>query len=457
VANLIDRKPPDASMPLAMSASHPDAAGSYGPEAVRWVREEVGIELWWWQQLAMTMQLEHDSEGRLLRTYVTESTPRRQGKSIRLKSTCLWRVGHADLLGEPQTVLFTGKDLPICKEIHSSAWAWAAARGWKVARGMGNEAIIAPDLSRWLVRSQNGVYGYPAGMGACDESWAVPDAVIREGLQPALMQRPNPQLLLTSSAHTAATVLMRRRVSDGLQSLRSGGKHLLLLWGAALHASEVDPDDPAVWRSASPQWGPQREELIADAWQAVLSGTAIPDPLEPDPVAGFKAQYLNIWPDLSTGAAGLVEGQVWAGLRGSGEGPVLGVGVEAERGQPPVVAVVRGTADGLLLSVQQCASMDDAVSSCAGFGVPPQVGMSLLHDPGWEPLGAVKCQGTARDLGGVFASLCRDGVIRHDGGELLQRVVLAWSNRPEARHDAVKAAVWAVKAARSRVEAPAIW
>lgn len=303
VAPLIDRMPPTANLPRAMTGPHPRAVGSYGPAAVDWARTEMGIELRWFQQLAMVRQLEHDDAGALVWRSVLESTPRRVGKSVRLRCVCCWRVDHADLLGEPQTVLFTGKDLPICKEIHRAAWVWAKARGWTVRKGMGNEEIEAPDESRWLVRSQNGVYGYPAGLACCDESWAVPAAVINEGLQPALMDRPSPQLHLTSTAHTRATMLMVRRISDAMGSLDGSGRHLLLLWAAG---DDADTADPAAWRAASPHWDAEREVLVGDAWDDVLTGQAVPDPLEPDPVAGFRAQYLNIWPSVK-----LVAPQPW--------------------------------------------------------------------------------------------------------------------------------------------------
>jgi hypothetical protein len=73
--------------------------------------------------------LEHDRFGELVWTYPLSSTPRRAGKSWLLRALALWRMAHGELLGEPQTVLFTGKDLPVCKEIHSGAWVWASARG----------------------------------------------------------------------------------------------------------------------------------------------------------------------------------------------------------------------------------------------------------------------------------------------------------------------------------------
>jgi hypothetical protein len=400
--------------------------------------------------------LEHDSQGRLVWTYVINSTPRRAGKSVLVRALALFRMAHPDLFGEPQTVLFTGKDLPICKEIHSSAWAWAMARGWKVWRGMGQESIVAPDGSRWVVRSQGGVYGYPAGLALCDEAWKVPDAVIREGLQPSLMERPNPQMLLTSTAHTQATALMRRRITQARAQLEDPSDTLLLLWAAP---ADADASDPAAWRDASPHWDADRARLTGDAWRDVVSGEAVPDPEEPDLVEGFRAQYLNVWPDVSARrVAGLVDDVTWQRLRSTaGRGDVLGAGVEAERGQPPVVATVSSAPGGLLVEVVQCDSVGEAVVMCGRLGVAPQVGSSLLHDPGWQDLGAVKCQGTARELGGVFRQLCHEGVIVHDGGQVLDRVVRHWEDRPGCRADAVKAAVWAVRQARTRVETPAIW
>ncbi len=95
----------DGEPPHAMTLPHPDAVGSYGWQAVDWVRREMGVELRWFQQLSMVRQLEHDRDGALVWRSVVESTPRRVGKSVRLRCLCCWRVAHADLFGEPQTVL----------------------------------------------------------------------------------------------------------------------------------------------------------------------------------------------------------------------------------------------------------------------------------------------------------------------------------------------------------------
>ncbi len=325
ISPLLDAKPESASLPRWMTVPHPRAVGSYGQEAVDWIRDEVGIELRWWQRLAMVRQLEHDADGTLVWRYIVESTPRRSGKSWRVRGTALWRLEQGDRFGEPQSVVFSGKDLPICKEIHRRAWKWADDRGWTVRKGMGNEEIENPeDGSRWLVRSQNGVYGYDAGLGQIDEGWAVPAAVVDEGLQPAMMDRSNPQLMMTSTAHRKATSLMLTRIAEGRDQIADPRRTLLLVWCAA---PDADPQDEREWRAASPHWDEDRLELMRDRWTQIQSGRVVPDPDEPDPVEGFKAQYLNVWQEPSIIAAkGWPDGFADCPTTAGQEPPFYGVG-----------------------------------------------------------------------------------------------------------------------------------
>jgi hypothetical protein len=152
--------PEDFSWPRFMSPPHPQATGSYGHDIEVWVFEQLGITLRHWQKLAIRRQYEHREDGSLCWQTILESTPRRAGKSVRLRCTALWRVDHADLFGEQQLCLHTGKDLPIAKEIHRKAWRWSEERDWIVRRKNGDEEIEKLDGSRWIVRGRNSVYGY---------------------------------------------------------------------------------------------------------------------------------------------------------------------------------------------------------------------------------------------------------------------------------------------------------
>ncbi|MEU8220906.1 terminase [Micromonospora taraxaci] len=284
--------PEDAAPPLAMSLPPEDAVGSYGADAVAWIESSQRITLRWWQVLAITRQLEHREDGSLCHRVVVESAPRRAGKSVRVRGVALWRMAHPELFGEVQTVIHTGSDVAICREIQRGAWRWAEeVAGWTVSRSNGKEALETPTEDRWLVRAQRAVYGYDVCLGIVDEGWNVSPDTVSEGLEPATLERQSPQIHLTSTAHRRATSLMRSR----LQVALAGGDEdtLLLLWAAPPGS---DPGDPEVWRSASPYWSEDRRRLIEDKYTKALAGEADPQADDPDPMAGFTAQYLNIWP-----------------------------------------------------------------------------------------------------------------------------------------------------------------
>lgn len=285
--------PDDAAMPLAMSGPHPRAVGSYGAECIEWAKREMGITLRWWQALAVTRQLEHDEAGDLVWREIVDSGPRRIGKSVRLRVVAMWRLANAHRIGETQLTMLVSKDLAIGKEIHRGAWRWAEGRQWKVTRLNGGQEIEAPDESRWLLRADTAVYGYDVGYGQVDESWNVDPQSITDGLEPALLERLWSQLHLTSTAHVKATSLMRRRLVAALKN--ADPDVLLLLWGAR---PDADFSLEATWRAASPHWTEDRRALVSRKYAAAMAGQDEPEFDDPDPVRGWAAQYLNVWPLL---------------------------------------------------------------------------------------------------------------------------------------------------------------
>jgi len=292
--------PEDASPPLAMSAVHPEASGSHGPEAVKWVEHELGITLRWWQQLAVVRQLECREDGSLCWADVVESASRRVGKSVRLRSMALWRLeAGPELFQEPQLAIHTGKDLAIVREIQRGGWHWAETHDWRVVRAIGRESIENGE-HRWLARSTDSVYGYDITLGMVDEGWDVDPATVSEGMEPAAMERISPQIVLTSTAHRKATSLMRGRITDALAADSS----LLLLWGVE---DGADTGDPETWRSASAHWSPARLKLMQSKFDKAMRGEADAELDDPDPLAGFESQYLNRW-QLRQGAGGALPG-----------------------------------------------------------------------------------------------------------------------------------------------------
>jgi hypothetical protein len=287
-----------------MSPVHSEAVGSYGPAAVDWIAKSLGIDLRWWQQLAVVRQLEFREDGSLCWPDVVESASRRVGKSVRLRAMALWRLAEAPaLFAEPQLAIHTGKDLAIVREIQRGGWFWAEKQGWRVVRAIGRESI-ENDAHRWLARSTDSVYGYDVTLGMVDEAWAVDPSTVAEGLEPAVLERVSAQIVLTSTAHRKATSLMRGRISDSLAMDSS----LLLLWSVP---DDADTSDLGSWRAASAHWSPARERLMQSKWERALRGEQDDELDDPDPLAGFESQYLNRW-QLRLGAGGALPG--WANL-----------------------------------------------------------------------------------------------------------------------------------------------
>lgn len=317
--------PENASVPLAMSGPHPRAVGSYGAECLEWAQREMRVTPRWWQALAITRQLEHDADGALVWPEIIDSGPRRIGKSVRLRVSALWRIANAERIGETQLAMLVSKDLAVGKEIHRQAWSWAERRGWNVIRLGGAQEVQATADDRWLLRAENAVYGYDVGYGQVDESWGVDPQAITDGLEPALLERLWPQLHMTSTAHVRATSLMRRRLVAALRDADPDNV-LLMLWGAH---PDADFADEATWRAASPHWSEDRRKLMARKYAAALAGQDEPEFDDPDPIRGWAAQYLNVWPRLMESGSSIFP--TWSNLATSvPAGPPVALGVASD-------------------------------------------------------------------------------------------------------------------------------
>lgn len=453
--------PEDAAPPLYMSEVPADAVGSYGESAIEWIERTQNLRLRHWQKLAITRQLEHRADGTLCHRVVLESAPRRAGKSVRLRAVALWRMAHPELFGEVQTVIHTGSDLAIVREIQRGAWRWSEeVAGWTITRANGKEQIETQTGDRWLARAQTAVYGYDCTYGLADECWDVKPESIDEGLEPATLERLSPQLHLTSTAHRRATSLMKSRLTTALTT--ESDETLLLLWGAP---DGADPGDPEVWRAASPHWSEDRRKMIAAKYAKAYAGEADPQADDPDPMAGFCAQYLNMW---QLGAVSAIRGNPVVSEADWGA-----LATERPAGVPDAAAVESWFGDGVSLALawrsgdQVIVTAEDFDSLAAarealrasGFTRPATVGASLLEEPEFKGVrtrkGVGRTGAVVQDLGRLLA----EGVLLHDGSACLSEQVLAARTLPgadgprmasTARADALKAAVWAATDCRRR-------
>jgi hypothetical protein len=462
-----------------MTVPHPDATGSLGRVFIGWAEEREGRRLRWWQRLVATRLLEHDGDDRLVWDALILSMARQLGKSWLLRELLLWRIHQGDRFGEPQDVLHTGKDIAICKEVQRTARIWCRQRPreYKVTEVNGQEAIEwLGDRSRWMIRARGAVYGYSVSLGAVDEGWKVDEQVVSEGLAPTMVERAQPQLLLVSTAHRLATPLMVDRRRAALAELETGDGDLLIEWSAP---RDAHLEDRTGWRLASPHWTPQREKLVAQQLANARAGGTL-DPDEPDPVEGFRSQWLNQWPEQ---AAVKLDGEellppgVWASLAGDVDatGPMW-LAVEDNWGKGAAVAAVCLLPDGQLevdgwvyddwdsaiLDVEHLAGYWDVTQILVGANLLSRVPLEMLPTP--EPSG-IKETRTGLPL---FRDLAANRVIVHHkpAQELTAAVEQARVREgingmtliPMYGHPhLVKALVWAVNAAHQPAPTPAIY
>jgi hypothetical protein len=288
--------PPDnAAPPRLMSAPHPRAVGSLGPDVEDFSKELRGFDFRWWQRLVLHRALEVDEDGNLCWDKVCISTPRQSGKSLLLRELALWRMLNADRFGEPQEVLHTSMNIKSARGIMIPTWNWAGENGLKVSKTFASETIKnEDDGSKWQLYSLNSVYGASATLGMVDEAWAVRMEQVSEGMWPTLVERQQPQLWLLSTAHRMATELFRKH---RIMAADPSNDVCLIEWSA--HPA-AQPNAPDTWRATSPHWSPRREKMI--------------DQAQGDP--GFNEQWLNRWPggDTAAGADLLGWPEGWTGM-----------------------------------------------------------------------------------------------------------------------------------------------
>jgi hypothetical protein len=459
------RVPKDATWPRYMTVPHPRAVGSLGKDFCRFAEERSGKPLRWWQKLVATRLLEHDDAGDLVWETLVMSTARQLGKSWLLRELMLWRIHQGDRFGEPQDVLHTGKDLAICKEVQRVARIWAKQQPgvFRVTEVNGQEQIeLVADGSRWLLRAKLAVHGYSVGCAVVDEAWAVKPSVIDDSLWPTMVEKAQHQLLLVSTAHRLATVLMLRRRSLALDDLEGGDGDLIMEWSAP---ADAELDDPAGWRAASPHWTARRQRLIEKQFESLKAGE-IQDPDEPDPEASFKSQWLNQWPRQPVERSRnepLLPGGLWLGLAEAGvdSSDEVIVAVEDDYGRGAGVAVVARLEDGRLeVDGWSCPDWGAAMESVLRLQLYREirelhVGASMIHDvpAGLPAFPAVNAQASAglsvfRDLAATRQLVHEDtGELDRALAETLVRESPTGLQIAQGPRHLVKAVAWAVQAA----------
>jgi len=473
--------PDNAIWPRYMSYPHPDAIGSYGAKLATMAEERRGKALRWWQQLAAARILEHDRNGALCWREWLLTLSRQGGKSWLMSELAMWRIQHAPLFDDgAQLVMHVADKLQTGDEVQGYARAWAKSRkdeGWKSSEQAGQKRVEAPDGSRWRVFSKDTPYGWSAGLALIDEVWALRAAIVEDGIEPTQIERTWPQLGLLSSAHPRATSLFIDRRATALL----GGSILLLEWSTPRY---LELSDRQGWRMASPHWTAQREQTVERALQRALSSRSSALN-EEDPIATFRGQYLNQWPERADneqtlpGDALFTPG-AWAQLAGPADpvGPVV-FAVEDFAGIAVAVAAAGRNPSGTITLEAYVLPGDRRVAydwiaahSASRPGSSLVVGTALADDAPVVELGAsltvvpMSYGDTRAALSLLRQVVNRRGLVHAETPELDSQVKACRVGEGTAglrvassgRWDVIRAAAWAVGAVeRERRNAPSVY
>jgi hypothetical protein len=468
--------PDYATWPRLMTVPHRRAAGSLGPSLIEFAeRRRGGRPLYWWQKLAATRLLEVDSRGRLVWRVGLLTIARQIGKSWLLRELLLWRLHQGDRFGEPQTIVHTGNNVTVCGRIQNAARLWARdfPDDYKVLELYGRQSIERKaDRSEWIIASKKGVYGTSVSLGAVDEAWDVPAAVVDDGLMPTMVQRRQPQLLIVSTAHRLARDLMLERRKLALEELETGTGDLFLEWSAP---RGMEIEDRNGWRLASPQWTRQREELLERELFRLRAGETQPLDGE-DPEQSFRSQWLNQWPRelVKRSGVGLLRPGEWEALEqepGESAGPLY-VAVEDDFGHGAAVGVASVLDDGRIeVDGKLCADWDSALDYVARLNDwrdvrDLQVGASMLASLPPDVTARAAGSRETKVALALFRDLVTNGMVVHWQTPDLDQAVRSARVREAAtglylledcpRH-LIHAVVWALLAAAQPAPEPAIF
>lgn len=248
----------------------------------------LGTPLMPWQRHVSDVALEIDPATRLL-VYreIVLTVPRQSGKTTWLLSLMVHRA-----LGfnEPQRITYTAQNRNSARAKWQDEHVKALERSpfsslFTTRSGLGQEAIMWTNGSHHGIESntERAGHGVTLDLGVIDEAFAHDDNRVEQAMKPAMITRPQPQLVIVSTAGVSGrATYLRGKVNAGRARTAAGVTtgNAFFEWSAS---PADDPMDPATWRTCMPALGHTVRESAIEA-----------DAESMDP-AEFRRAYLNIW------------------------------------------------------------------------------------------------------------------------------------------------------------------
>lgn len=396
-----------------------------------------------WQRHVADVALEVNPDtGGLVYDEVRLTVPRQSGKTTLLLAVLVHRALAAKAFGGRQRLIYTAQSRNDAREklledfvpvLDESRYM----RGrYRVRRANGSEGIKFAGGSRLglIASKKESGHGPTCDVGCIDEAFAQRDDRLEQSLGPTMITRPAPQLWIVSTQGDDDSTYLNTKVETGRQLIRDGVTQTSIAyfeWSAADSfddLGELDPADPAVWRSCMPALGlTVTEDRIRARYESMSQ-----DPKEG--VGGFCRAFLNIrragtvlsviplgWWRACADPGGQVAGRI-----------VLAVDVDNERAWG-AIALAGRRADGLpqLEILRREPGTDWIVEAAAGYSQRNNRAPVVVDAAG--PAASLVSDLRARKVdvvitnAGDMAQACgrtydavRDGAVRHLGDPVLE-------------------------------------
>lgn len=239
------------------------------------VSKRLGTPFMPWQQMVADVAGEIDPETGLpayRETIVT--VMRQQGKTVYVFAR---EVDRGLMWGSPQRIIYTaqtGSDarrklledqVPI---LQRSPLRSTVSH---IHRAQGNENILFKTGSRISIAAgtQNAGHGFTVDLGVLDECWADEDDRREQAILPAMVTRPDAQILLVSTMGTEQSVYLNRKVEAGRHAAIEDSGHGIAYFEWSIPA-EADIENPETWWEHMPALGwTVTEEAVRHAYQTM--------------------------------------------------------------------------------------------------------------------------------------------------------------------------------------------
>lgn len=318
-----------------------------GPRVAQ-IAQQLGKPLMPWQRYVIDVALEVDpATGLLVYRNVGLTVPRQSGKTTLLLATMVHRAlgfgGRQGIVYTAQTRNAARKkwEEEHVRELESSSFKPM----FRTKKSNGSEAILWRNGSFHGITSstEKAGHGDTLDLAVLDEAFAHEDARLEQGLRPTMITRPQPQLWVVSTAGTARSVYLRKKVDAGRVRAELGltDTGAYFEWSAPKGA---DPGDPATWWNCMPALGHVRPDGSG------VTEAAIRSEFDDMDLAEFRRAYLNQWPDDTPAGWTVIPEAGWRNLADATSQAVgrVAFGVDATPDGTHAAIGVAGTrADGL--------------------------------------------------------------------------------------------------------------